>query len=185
MHNVLPLLEANSVVLCNLDDKIDGIRIYALDDNNKLSDMLPPHFSTVGAMGTEPKSLDEALCGPNRNKWQAALNYKISQLEKLSTWVIEDLPQGAPVIPCTTVLKEKHGPDGEIESYCVRIITGGHRQVEGVNYTETFSAAAKMLSVQVILANAAECNWEIHHVDIKSAEYVLDSSKGEAVYRWW
>ena len=53
------------------------------------------------------------------------LNYKISQLEKLSTWVIEDLPQGAPVIPCTKVLKEKCGPDGEIESYCVRIVTGG------------------------------------------------------------
>ena len=73
MHNALPPLKANSVVLCDPDDKIDGIGIYALDDNNKLSDMLPPHFSTVGAMGTEPKSLDEALCGPNRNKWQAML----------------------------------------------------------------------------------------------------------------
>ena len=75
------------------------------------------------------------------------LNYEIGQLEKLSTWVIEDLPQGAPVIPCTEVLKEKHSPDGEIESYHVRIVTGGYRQVEGVNYTETFSAAAKMPSV--------------------------------------
>ena len=73
----------------------------------------------------------------------------------------------------------------EIESYHVRIVTGGYRQVEGVNYTETFSATAKMLSGQVILANAAECNWEIHHVDIKSTEYILDLSKGETVYRWW
>ena len=73
MHNMLPPLKANSVVLCDLDDKIDGIRIYALDDDNELSDMISPDFSTVGAMGTEPKSLDEALCGPNQNKWQAVL----------------------------------------------------------------------------------------------------------------
>lgn len=33
-------------------------------------------------------------------------NYEIDQLEKLSTWVIVDLPNGAPVIPCTEVLKK-------------------------------------------------------------------------------
>jgi len=53
----------------------------------------------------------------------------------------------------------------------VRIIAGGHRQVEGVNYTETFSAAAKMPTVQVILANAAHQDWEIEHVDVKSAYF--------------
>ena len=34
---------------------------------------------------------------------------------------------------------------------------------------ETFSAAAKMLTVRVILANAAHQDWEIEHVDVKSA----------------
>jgi len=67
------------------------------------------------------------------------------------------------------VLKVKQGPDGKIQSYQVRIVAGGHRQVEGVNYTETFSTAAKMPTVQVILANAAHQDWEIEHVDVKSA----------------
>ena len=48
---------------------------------------------------------------------------------------------------CSKVLKIKRGPDGEILKYQVRIVAGGHRQVEGVNYTETFSAAAKMPTV--------------------------------------
>lgn len=107
-------------------------------------------------------------------------NYEIDQLEKLSTWVIVDLPNGAPVIPCTEVLKEKWGPDGEIESYCIRIVAGGHRQVGGINYIETFSAAEKMPSVWVVLANAMEHNWEIHHVDIKSA--YLNALLQETVY---
>jgi len=68
-------------------------------------------------MGTEPQSLDGALHGPNAKEWQAALDYEISQLEKLGTWVIEDLPKGHTAIPCNKVLKEKRGPDGEITSY--------------------------------------------------------------------
>ena len=41
-------------------------------------------------MGTKLCLIDEALCGPNMKAWQEALDYEISQLEKLQTWVIED-----------------------------------------------------------------------------------------------
>ena len=44
----------------------------------------------------------------------------------------------------SAMLKEKHGPDGKITSYQVHIVTGGHRQVEGVNHSKTFSSTAKM-----------------------------------------
>ena len=83
------------------------------------------------------------------------LDYKIGQLEKLGTWVIEDLPKGHNTILCRVMLKETHGPDGKITSYQVHIVTGGHRQVEGVNYSETFSSAAKMPTIWAILVNAA------------------------------
>ena len=48
-------------------------------------------------------------------------------------------------------------------------MAGGHRQIEGINYTETFSAAAKMPTVCAVLANAAQQDWVIEHVDVKSA----------------
>lgn len=35
---------------------------------------LPPDFAIVGAMGTEPASIDEALRGPNAKEWKAALD---------------------------------------------------------------------------------------------------------------
>ena len=47
----------------------------------------------------------------------SALDYKIGQLKKLGTWVIEDLLKGHNAILCSAVLKEKHGPDGESTSY--------------------------------------------------------------------
>jgi Reverse transcriptase (RNA-dependent DNA polymerase) len=48
-------------------------------------------------------------------------------------------------------------------------MAGGHRQVEEVNYTKTFLAAAKMPTVWVVLVNAAHQDWEIELIDIKSA----------------
>jgi hypothetical protein len=49
-----------------------------------------------------------------------------------------------------------------------------------VNYTETFSAAAKMPTVHGILANAAHKDWEIDHVDVKSA--YLNAWLEEVIY---
>src|SRR5882762_4938951 len=178
MAEALPPLEANIVSLADPDD--DEIGISLPKDDDDIFATIPPDFATVGAMGTEPASIDEALRGPNAKEWQAALDYEINQLEKLGTWVIEDLPPGQTAIPNSIVLKEKKGPDGEIETYRVWIVAGGHKQVHGVNYTETFSAAAKMPSVRVVLANAAEQDWEIHHVDINSA--YLNAPLKETVY---
>ena len=67
-----------------------------------------------------------------------------------------------------------------MQTYRVHIIAGGHKQVEGVNYTETFAAATKLPLVRVILANVARLDWEIHHVDVKSA--YLNAPLKERVY---
>ena len=81
---------------------------------------------------------------------------------------------------CSEVIKVKHGPDGKIKSYRVRIVAGGHRQVKGINYKETFLAAAKMPTVCTVLANAAHQDWEIEHIDVKSA--YLNAPLKEEIY---
>ena len=68
---------------------------------------------------------------------------------------MEDLSAGQSAIPCREVMRVKRGLDGKVQSYGVWIVASGHRQVEGV----TFSAAAKMPTVRVVLANAAHQDW--------------------------
>ena len=138
MAQGLPPLDAN---IMDLQDNIPE------DEEDWEAEL--PNFVLIGALGTEPKSLSDALSGPHTKKWQTTLDYKISQLEKLRTWVIEDLPKGHNAILCSTVLKEKCSPDGKITSYQVHIVTEGHRQVKGVNYSETFSSTAKMPTIWV------------------------------------
>jgi hypothetical protein len=72
------------------------------------------------------------------------------------------------VIPCSKITHVKQGPNRKVQGYRVRIVAGSHRQVEGVNYTKNFSAAAKMLTVRVVLTNAVHQDWEINYVDIKA-----------------
>ena len=126
------------------------------------------------------QTLDEALHGPNHQQWQKALGYEIGQLEKLGTWVIKDLPKVQPVSPCSEVLKEKQGPNSDIESFQLWIIAGGCRKIEGKNYLETFSTVAKLPSVCIVLANAVALDWEIHQVNVKST--YLNAPLKETVY---
>jgi Reverse transcriptase (RNA-dependent DNA polymerase) len=129
-----------------------------IEDNNEFSEYfydLLLDVILVGQHADDPMMLDKALQGLDAKHWQEALEYKIGQLEKIGTWEIVDLPHGHTAIPCSEVLRVKRGPDGEVQSYRVRIVAGGHRQVEGVNYFETFSATTKMPTICTVLTNTA------------------------------
>jgi hypothetical protein len=89
-------------------------------------------------MGTKPVSIDKALNRPDANSWKQALEYEISQLQRLCTWDIVDKPNDKLVISCLAILKEKHDANDNIVTCHVRIITGGHNQTYGVDYTKTF-----------------------------------------------
>jgi hypothetical protein len=128
-----------------------------------------PKWANISVFPNEPKMLDQVLRSADGPEWAKAHDYSIRQLEKMGVWEIVDLPEGEKAIPHSEIFQDKCGPDGEIEVRRVRIVTGGHKQIKGIDYGETFSATAKMPLVQVVLANAAIQDWEIHHVNIKSA----------------
>ena len=152
-----------------LDASIMDLQTDIPEDEEDWEAELPPNFALIHTLGTELKSFNDALSRPHANEWQTMLDYEISQLEKLGTWVIENLLKGHNVILCSTMLKEKHNPDDKITSYQVCIVAGGHKQGKRVNYFKMFSSAAKMPTIWVILANAATQDWKIKHVDVKIA----------------
>ena len=50
-----------------------------------------------------------------------------------------------------------------------RLVAKGYRQVQGVDYDETFSPVAKLKSVRIMLAIAAFYDYEIWQIDVKTA----------------
>jgi len=87
------------------------------EDPDKWFGLLAFHFAMPAISGTTPHMLNKALCGPSVMHWKKVLEYEINQLKRLGTWVIENLPKGETVIPCTEVLREKPGPNGETNTF--------------------------------------------------------------------
>jgi hypothetical protein len=53
--------------------------------------------------------------------------------------------------------------------YKARLVAKGFRQIQGVEYDETFSPIAMLKSIWILLAIAAYFDYEIWQVDVKAA----------------
>ena len=101
---------------------------------------------------TEPKTYDEAAGDP---LWQQAMNDEIVALERNHTWSLIPLPPGHKAIGCRWVHKIKYNSDGSVERYKARLVAKGYTQVEGIDYTETFSPTATLTTLRCLLTVAA------------------------------
>ena len=60
------------------------------------------------------------------------------------------------------------------------LVARGFVLQEGIDYDDAFAPVARMESVHVLLALAAQEGWQVHHMDVKSA--FLNGDLKEEVY---
>ncbi|CAH9146225.1 unnamed protein product [Cuscuta epithymum] len=136
-----------------------------------------PSVESAISAAKEPSTFSEASRDP---QWREAMSREIAALERSGTWRIQDLPSGKKAIFCKWVYKIKYKSDGSVERYKARLVVCGNRQVQGIDYSETFAPVAKMVTVRTILAVAASRHWELHQMDVDNA--FLHGDLHEEVY---
>jgi len=78
------------------------------------------------------------------------------------------------------VYKVKYKVDETLDKYKARLVARGFSQKEDIDYEDTFAPTAKMSTIRLVPALAAQFNWKVHQMDVKSAS--LNGDLQEEVY---
>ena len=128
----------------------------------------------------EPRSYLEAVSGPEREQWLAAMALEVQSLKAMGTWTLVDRPNSRKVIPGRWVLAVKKDAMGQVERFKARYVVKGFMQVEGLDFNETFAPTCKPETKRILLALGAQDDLVLHQMDVKSA--FLNSPLTETVY---
>ena len=115
----------------------------------------------------EPTNYEEAMVSPDSAKWLEAMKSEMGSMYENKVWTLVDLPDDRQAIENKWIFKKKTDAGGNITFYKARLVAKGFRQVQGVDYDETFSPVAMLKSVRIMLAIAAF--YEIWQMDVKTA----------------
>jgi hypothetical protein len=78
------------------------------------------------------------------------------------------------------VYKTKYKANGEVDKHKARLVAKGFAQEYGVDYNETFAPVTRLDTIRMVLAIAAQHNWKVYQMDVKSA--FLNEYLEEEVY---
>ena len=60
-------------------------------------------------------------------------------------------------------------PDGSIDKYKARLVAKGFKQLEGLEFFDTFSLVTRITSIRLLVAMNAIFDLQIHQMDVKTA----------------
>jgi hypothetical protein len=114
----------------------------------------------------DPVHFEDAV---KNEKWRKAMDSEIQAIEKNDTWELKELPAGGRTIGVKWVYKTKLNENGEVDKYKARLVAKGYSQQHGIDYTEVFAPVARLDTIRLVIALAAQNQWNIYQLDVKSA----------------
>ena len=88
------------------------------------------------------------MMSPDSDKWLEAMKSEIRSMYENKVWTLMDFPDDQQAIENKWILKGKTDADSSVTIYKARIVAKGFRQVQGVDYDESFSLIS-MLKVRL------------------------------------
>ncbi|CAL8112732.1 unnamed protein product [Prunus armeniaca] len=112
----------------------------------------------------EPENYEEAS---KDTTWKKAMEAEMEMIEKNETWELVNRLMDKPIIG----VKWKHK---------ARLVVKGYAQKPGIDFNETFAPVARLDTIRTLIALAAQKEWKLYQLDVKSA--FLNGVRKEEAY---
>jgi hypothetical protein len=132
------------------------------------------HYSFVSSI--EPFRVQQALQDLD---WVLAMHEKLNNFKRNEVWNLVPHPKQN-VVGTKSVFRNKQDEHGVVTRNKARLVAKGYAQVAGLDFGETFAPIARLESIRVILAYAAQHSFKLFQMDVKSA--FLNGPIKEEVY---
>ena len=123
----------------------------------------------TGQSDVDPRTFEEAMSDMDSGRWLDAMKFEMDSMYSNNVWTLVDPPEGIVPVGCKWLYKRKLGADGEVTTFKARLVAKGYTQRPGIDFEETFSPVAMPKSIRIMLAIAAYYDYEIWHMDVKTA----------------
>lgn len=108
------------------------------------------------------------------------MDLEIKAMKRTNTWKLFPYLLIIIELGANGVYKVKYKPDGTIDCYIARLVAKGYNQQKGIDFLDTLSPVAKIVTVKVLLTRAASFNWFLAQMNISNA--FLNEDLFEEVY---
>jgi hypothetical protein len=118
-----------------------------------------------------PNTWRQAMSCKNAAHWKRAADDEIRGMQLSSSYVLVPRPTspGSNVIDSKWVWKKKLDQFGRVKRFRARLVARGFKQIEGVDFFETFAPVMRYKSLLILLAWAAAHDYEVRHLDVPKA----------------
>uniref|UniRef100_A0A7S4DI59 Integrase catalytic domain-containing protein n=1 Tax=Lotharella globosa TaxID=91324 RepID=A0A7S4DI59_9EUKA len=131
-----------------------------------------------------PRSFREALSSAHAQQWHAAIQKEYKQMDDLNVWVEIDsrkIPIDERVVmPVVPAFRIKNDANGELTKFKFRICGDGSRQIEGLQFKETYAPTVSADTFRWFCAVVVQLGWKTLSFDISGA--FLHSPVEETIY---
>ena len=141
-------------------------------------------LTAIGAhhgIGPVPKTSSQAFRSSECEQWRAARDDEIASLHSKQVFGPPILlPAGKHAVPIHFVFDRKYNKDGTIKKHKARAVAAGNRQIQGIDYSETFAPCTRFATFRLFFAIVAATHLTTASFDVKTA--YLNAGLEEEVY---
>nr|GEZ76862.1 retrovirus-related Pol polyprotein from transposon TNT 1-94 [Tanacetum cinerariifolium] len=114
----------------------------------------------------EQKNLKEAMTNP---AWIESMQEKLLKFKRLDVWVLVPAPDNFIPLTLKWLFKNKHDKENTVIRNKTHLVVRGYHQEEGIYFEEPFASVARIESIRIFLAYAAQKSFTVFQMDVKAA----------------